>query len=394
MATTGSAIVVVAIVAIAANLRTTITAVGPLVPTIRDALGVSNVQMGVVGALPVLAFGVLSPIAPRVGRRIGLGRALAASMLLLAAATIVRSLGGYGWLLTGTMLIGVAIAFGNVLVPALVKDRFPQRAGSLTGLYGAVLVVAASISAAAAVPVAQASGWEVSLGIWAIPAVVAAGVVAWAVLLDDRRTAAAGGVTVDRSAVSGLHRSRLAWQLTAFTGLQSLLFYVVLAWLPDILVSRGMSDGQAGLVFSVLNLGALVGISAFPALAGRRRDQSGLALTDGLLTVTAVAMLLVPGTVLAVPAALILGVGSGGTLGLALFFFGARTRTVAESAAMSGMAQMWGYLVSAAGPILWGLLNELSGGWTVPLLALLMVCLAVTATGYLAGRDRHVLPAT
>ena len=214
----GSALLVLAgIVVVAFNLRATITVVGPLVPTIRADLGVDNVAMGAVGTLPVLAFGLVAPFAPALGRRIGIGRSLAASMVLLAVGTVVRSLGGYPLLLVGTIILGVAIGVGNVLVPALIKGAFPNRVGQLTSAYGALMVVGATVSAAAAVPVAAAAGWPLSLGLWAVPAAIGAVVVLASVMLDDRSrtTADRARHTAARRAEAGiparvLHRSPLA----------------------------------------------------------------------------------------------------------------------------------------------------------------------------------------
>ena len=392
----GSALLVMAgIVAVALNLRATITVVGPLVPTIRADLGVDNVAMGAVGTLPVLMFGLVAPLAPAVGRRLGLGRTLAASMALLAVGTGIRSLGGYAWLLVGTAILGVAIGVGNVLVPALIKGAFPGRVGALTSLYGSMMVVGATVSAALAVPVAEATGWPTSLAIWGVPAAVAAVVVLGSVLLDDRSTTPEerARTTAARRAETGvparvLHRSSLAWHVTAFMGLQSLYFYVTLAWLPDVLVERGMTDARAGVMVSVLNIAGLVGVLVAPAVADRVADQRWYAVGSGLAATAGVAVLLVPGTTFAPLAAVLLGLGAGATVGVAFALFSLRTASVRDAAAVSGMAQTWGYLLSAFGPLGWGAMRDVSDSWTPALVALLVVTLGTTVAGYLAGRDR------
>lgn len=392
----GSALLVMGgIVAVALNLRATITVVGPLVPTIRSDLGVDNLAMGAVGTLPVLMFGLVAPLAPAIGRRLGLGRTLAASMALLAVGTGIRSLGGYGWLLVGTAILGVAIGVGNVLVPALIKGAFPERVGTLTSLYGSMMVVGATVSAAVAVPVAEAVGWPTSLAIWAVPAAIAALVVLGSVLLDDRSTSPEerARASAARRAETGvpariLHRSSVAWHVTAFMGLQSLFFYVTLAWLPDVLVERGMTDARAGVMVSILNVAGLVGVLVAPTVADRVADQRWYGVGSGLAAVAGVLVLLVPGTALAPVAAVLLGLGAGATVGVAFALFSLRTTSVRDAAAVSGMAQTWGYILAAVGPLLWGALRDASGSWTPPLLALLLVVVATTVAGYLAGRDR------
>ncbi|MFT4838060.1 MAG: CP family cyanate transporter-like MFS transporter, partial [Nonlabens sp.] len=180
----------------------------------------------------------------------------------------------------------------------------------------------------------------------------------------------------------------------AFMGLQSTLFFVTLTWLPDVLIERGMTDLRAGAMVSVLNVGGLLGVLIAPAVAGRRADQRWYGAASGALTVVGIALLLPAGIALAPIGSLVFGLGAGSTIGLALTFMSLRTATARDAAALSGMAQTWGYLVSAAGPLAWGALRELSGSWTMPLVLLLAVALATTAAGYLAGRDRMlVLPA-
>lgn len=388
----GSWLVLAGVVAVALNLRTAITTVGPLVPTLRASLDASNVALGLVGTIPVLCFGLVSPLAPALGRRVGIGRALAGSMVLLSAAIALRSVGGFGWLVAGTVGLGVAIAVGNVLLPALVKGRFPHRATSLTSAYTALMVLSATVSAALAVPVADRTSWQVSLGIWAVPAAVGALVVVASLVLEGRLVPPTGSGSTPIAGLPGreLRRRPLAWQVTAFMGLQSLLFYVPIAWMPDVLVERGMTDAQAGALLGVYNVAGLVGVLAIPLLHRGRLDQVRSTATAGVLAIIGTSLLLVPGLSFAVPAAIVLGLGSGGTISLVLSFFALRTTSVADAAALSGMAQSIGYLVAAGGPILWGFLRDRTGSWTVPLVLLVvMACLSLWA-GLLASRNRLI----
>lgn len=245
--TRAQGLVLVGILAVAVNLRSSITAVGPLVPIIRDSTGQSNVALGLVAGLPVLAFGLVSPVAPLLGRRFGLGRSLAGAMGLLTVALALRSSGGFGALLVGTALMGAAIAVGNVLVPALVKGAFPDRAGALTSLYGAVVVLGAGVATAIAVPVAEATSWQLSLGVWVVPAGLAVVAVTWASRAHSRAgTTPGAGPVAERVPTAGLLRDNVAWHVTAFMGLQSTLFYVVFSWWADIVGTKGVGEAQAG----------------------------------------------------------------------------------------------------------------------------------------------------
>lgn len=388
----GSVLVLAGVVAVALNLRTAITTVGPLVPTLRAELAVSNVGLGLIGTVPVLCFGLVSPFAPVLGRRFGIGRTLAGSMVLLSLATAARAVGGFGWLLAGTIGLGVAIAIGNVLLPALVKGRFPHRASQLTSAYTALMVLAATISAGLAVPLADAVSLGWALGVWALPAAVGAVVVIASLVLEGRLVPAGGSIPTPGRALTGreLRRQPLAWQVTAFMGLQSLLFYVPIAWLPDILVERGMTDAQAGALLGVYNVAGLVGVLAIPLLHRGRADQRRSMGAACGLAVAGTALLLVPGLTAVVPAAVLLGLGCGGTISLVLSFFALRTTSVADAAGLSGMAQSIGYLVAAGGPVLWGALRDATGSWTVPLVLLVGVALLAAVAGQLAARDRVI----
>lgn len=388
----GSVLVMIGIIAVAANLRTAITVVGPLIPTIRVDTGASNVGLGLIGTIPVLMFGLMAPIAPAIGRRVGIGRALAGSMVLLSVAIGLRSAGGFGWLLTGTVLLGVAIAIGNVLLPALIKGRFPHRASQLTSVYSAVMVLAATVSAGLAVPLAARTSWQLSAGIWAVPAAVGAMVVVTSLLMEGRlvpATAAGGGPPAVGVSLRRLYATPLAWQVTAFMGLQSTVFYVAIAWLPDILISRGMSEVQAGAMVSVLNLAGMVGVLVLPLLHRGRADQRrSMLAASGFLVAGPLLLLVMPGVALAPLATVLLGLGTGGTISLALSFFALRTTSVTDAASLSGMAQMWGYLLSAVGPVAWGALRDVTGSWRVPLALLVVVAATAGGAGLLASRNR------
>lgn len=390
----GSLLVLAAILAVAVNLRASITGLGPLVPTIRADLGATNVALGLVGTIPVLAFGLVSPFAAALGRRVGVGRALAGSMVLLAGALALRSVGGFAWLLVGTMLMGVAIAVGNVLLPALVKGRFPHRVSQLTSAYTAAMVVGATAAAAVAVPVAEQASWQVSLGILAVPALLGAAVVVASLRLEGRlvapRAAAVASGSSPVTGARGMLHHPLAWQVTVFMGLQSVLFYVPIAWLPDILVERGLTDAQAGGVVGAFNVAGLVGVVVIPLLHRARPDQRRSALAAGAFVTAGAALLLLPGVALALPAAVLMGVGSGGTISLVLSFFALRSTTPVAAGALSGMAQSVGYLFAASGPVVWGALRDATGAWTVPLVLLVAVAGATTVAGVAAGRDRVI----
>ncbi|WP_370325973.1 MFS transporter [Euzebya sp.] len=386
----GSWLVLAGVVAVALNLRTAITVVGPLIPTIREDTGASNVALGLVGTLPVLSFGLCSPLAAWVGRRAGIGRSLAGSMVLLSAAIVLRSLGTVAWLMVGTALLGIAITVGNVLLPSLIKARFAARTSQLTSAYTGLMVIAATISAGVAVPVARATSWELSAGLWAVPALLGAGVVIASLVIEGRLVpATAGGPTSPSPAglsARQLYTNPLAWRVALFMGLQSTMFYVVIAWLPDIMIAKGMAEVTAGAMVSLLNVASLFGVFVVPLLHVGRPDQRRSTAVGVGCFVVGSALLLVPGTAVATVAVVVLGVGCGATIALALSFFSLRTAGAADAAGLSGMAQTVGYLLAAAGPVTWGAVRDATGTWTVPTVMLLVVAVLTAVTGMASAR--------
>jgi CP family cyanate transporter-like MFS transporter len=381
------ALLVLAIVLLAANLRPALTAVAPLISRIRADTGVSNGIAGLLTTLPLLAFGVLSPAAPRLARRFGMERVMLVSLLVLAAGIALRSAETVWALFMGTAILGSAIAVGNVLLPGLVKREFPERAGLMTSVYSTALGVSAALGAGASVPLVLLTGlsWRESLALWALPALLAA--IAWVPqALHGRRPESAS----DRRGVVGLWRSPLAWQVTLFMGLQSLAYYVTLTWLPEILREEGMGAATAGWMLALSQAVAISTMFLAPVIAGRTPSQRSVVTVAVSLSGVGVLGLLVAGSTAGALWVVLLGLGQGACFSLALTFFALRAPDSEHAAALSGMAQSFGYLLAAAGPFLFGVLRDASHAWTVPLVLLLAVigCLLIAGLG--AARDAHV----
>ncbi|MDX3907782.1 MAG: MFS transporter [Pigmentiphaga sp.] len=382
------AIALLGILLVAATLRAPLTGIGPLLGHIRASTGLDAGSAGLLNTLPLLAFGVFSILAPVAGRRLGLERTLFLAMAGLSAGILMRSMPGIAPLFLGTLIGGIAIAVGNVMVPALVKREFPQRIAPLTGLYSVVMTLASGTAAGIAVPLADAlpGGWRSSLACVLILTVPAA--VVW---LARARHAAASPIAEPGSpgAPVNVWRSWLAWQVTLFTGIQAFNFYILVAWLPSMLHETGMSPTQAGWMVSLLQLAALLGNIATSTFSGRLRDQKGLGLTISLLCLIGFAgMALYPAwTVVWI---CIGGAGLGGSLVLSLAYISLRAASTHQAASLSGMAQSLGYLIGAAGPVVCGVLRDATGSW-LPALWLMVTMAGIQAwVAYGAGRSRTV----
>lgn len=373
---------------VALNLRPALTTVGPLLPQIGADTGLGEGGQGLLGAVPLLAFGLVSPLVHGVSRRLGAERTVLLALLVLAAGTLVRAYAGSAGLWIGTVVVGGAIAVGNVLVPAIIKRDYATRVTFAIGVYSAFIALPAAAASAVAVPIANATDWRGALAVWALPALVVA-----ALWLPRVRDAVGGGGAVSvpvptvASASVSVWRQPTAWLVTAFMALQSTTFYVMVTWLPTIETSSGVSDAQAGIhLFVYLLVGVPAGL-VIPALM-RREHQVAAAVTASVPMVIGVSGLLVAPE-LGLLWAVIAGTGTGAALVVALGLIGLRGRTHDETTQLSGMAQSLGYLLAAAGPVAVGTLAERSGSWDGPLVLLLGVAILQVLVAVVAGRDRR-----
>ena len=384
---------VLGILLLAANLRPALTGVAPLIGHIRADTGISNGAAGLLTTLPLLAFALLSPVAPRVARRFGLEGVLLASLLVLAAGILLRWVGSVAALFLGTAILGSAIAFGNVLLPGLVKREFPARAGLMTSVYSTSLGISAALAAGVSVPLTRLDGvgWRGALAVWALPALLAC--IAWLPQLG-RKDLPARQSGPDAPRIRDLWRSPLAWQVTLFMGLQSLAYYVTLTWLPEILQEGGMGATRAGWMLGLSQAVAIVAMFSAPVLAQRRPSQRGVVVVAVLLSGAGALGLLVAGSTAAALWVVLLGLGQGASFSLALTLFPLRSPDPGHAATLSGMAQSIGYLLAAAGPFLFGVLRDATGAWKVPLALLLAIIACLLLAGLGAARDAHVQTST
>ncbi|MEV0201918.1 MFS transporter [Nonomuraea sp. NPDC050691] len=382
----------------ALNLRPALAGLSPLLDEIMTDAGLTPAAGGAITTVMVLCLGLFGWLTPFLARRTGLDRTLLAGLLLLAFGVLVRAADGAPALYLGAALAGTAIAIMNVAMPGVVKQHFPDRVGPWTSVYVSALVVGAGAGAALMVPLERLTGygWRGVSALAAVPALAAA--LLWLPQAFHRprpqgeRPAAgdAGPTTVvgSRPFVS-LLRSRTTWWVTAFMGLQSLTFYIMLAWLPTIFQEAGLPADQAGYLLSLTNLAQVGATFTVPVHAGRRASQVPHVVASSVLTIIGYVAVLAAPTTVPWLWMIVLGLGQGASLALALLIIAQRAPDPASVTALSAVAQSFGYVLAALGPLLIGLLRQESGGWTVPLLAGLAACVAQTVTGVRAARP-HV----
>jgi CP family cyanate transporter-like MFS transporter len=370
------------------NLRPSIAAISPILAAIRRSTGLSATGAGLLTTLPLICFGLLAPVAPRLVRRRGTGTVLLGCLVVLLVGIVVRST-SYVGLFAGTLLIGTAVAIANVLMPAIVKSDFPQQVGLMTGLYTMMLSAGAALAAGATAPLARALGgnWRLAAGAWAVPVVVAIGVIV-PIRARGRR---APEVRVLTGRTRTMWRSPVAWSVTVFMGVQSLEFYSALAWLPTVFHDRGVSVVNAGLLLALSNAVGIVAALVTPWIVQRLADVRVAVLGSVAFFVVGTLGLLVDPRHLDALWAVLLGCGQGSAISLALMIMVLRSRNAHEAMALSGMAQGVGYLIASIGPASVGALYDVAHDWSLPLSALLALLVVQGVAGSLAARDRVAL---
>ncbi|MGV9561825.1 CynX/NimT family MFS transporter [Streptomyces sp. NPDC003480] len=391
---TGRALVV-GIVLTALNLRPAITSLGALLEEVRDGLGMSGSLAGLLTSVPPLCFAVFGVMAPRLARRFGPGAVVCASMAAITAGLVIRPYAGStGGFLAASALALMGIAVSNVLMPVIVKRWFPDRVGSMTGLYSMALALGTSAAAAATVPMTDALGgdWQSGLAVWA--ALSAAAVLPWIPFVrargaDSAHSAPAADAGQADSDGLRITRSRTAWALAVFFGLQATAAYITMGWMAQIFRDAGVSAGTAGVLLAVTMVMGVPLAFVIPRLATRLPHQGPIAVVLGICGLAGYAGLYAAPAAGAWAWALLLGI-SNCSFPLALTMVGMRARTSAGVAKLSAFAQSTGYLLSIPGPLLVGVLYQHSGGWGLPLALMAGLMVPQIAVGVLAGRDRIV----
>ena len=370
--------VLAVVVGVALNLRPAIAAVPPVLEAIQRDLGLSATAAGLLTALPVVCMGAFAPAGAALARRVGQEAAVSCALALVAAGTLIRGLGASAvTLYGGTLACGIGIAVGGVLLPRVVKAWFPSRPGAVTGLYTAGLVSGAMLASAATVPLMEALGvgWPAGIAAWGLLAVAALAV--WVPATRRLRTAAELAPRPARLPWG----SGVAWRVTLYMGLQSLLYYAALTWLSPLYLDAGWEAGRAGLLLGVFSFTQIFSALAVPALADRTGDhRPWVALCVGLASAMLAAIGLAP-TAAPWLWAVLLGLGVGGMFALALTLLVKLASSPAAAARLSGMALLVGYLLAATGPVLAGAVYDAVGSYRAPFLMLAGIGAVTLALG-------------
>ncbi len=364
---------VLGILLVSFNLRPSITAVGPLIPMIREDLQLSNGWAGFLTTFPLLTFATFSLFSSALGKRIGNSQAILLALVLILVGSVIRVQSNTLWLYFGTGLTGIGIVIGNVLLIPLIKNRLPNKIGIVTASYTTGMTLFAAIASGVSAPMAidLGWGWRGSLLFWS--ALVVLGILVWAPQVKNGTVTPISQVQEPKVNV---WKSRLAWEVSMFMGIQSLLFFTMISWLPDLMIARGLTAVEAGLLISIMQLIGLVGTFLTPIYAVKFADQRGMVKALAFLYLIGFSSLFSPILWHNYIGLILVGFSMGASVSLAYTIIGLRTKSEKTTSSLSGMSQSTGYYLAALGPLLFGMAFDKFQGWNL-FIYLMLICTAL-----------------
>lgn len=383
---------IICLILTCACLRGPIASVGSLITLMEADIHVSKSAMGFITTMPLIVFAASSLFIPRLSKKFGMTAAIIIGMFILAIGSIVRTLDGYILILFGTLLLGVGISTGNVLVPAIIKDKIPAKIGVATGIYLCSQNIFAAIGAGVSYPIANGLefGWRNTLAIWGVMGVLA--MIFWMGFrrVDSDVRVSEAGVTNSLS-LRGLLRSKLAWCITVIMGAQSINYYCITAWLPSILTESGMDINTAGIYASLFQLLAIPATFLTPMIIANTKNKVTPVVVSGLLYVVSILMLMfLHDFVSTVIALFLLASGGGASFAWVVSMIAVITSDSAEASSLSAMTQGVGYFMAAIGPTLAGALYDATGTWNSVLLMIVAIAVVIILFGFMSGRMRKL----
>lgn len=385
--------VVLAIIFIASTLRAPLTSVGPVVDEIKQIMDINNSIAGILTTIPLIIFAIVSPLVSKVTSRLTMSRTILYSTILLIIALYLRVAGDFNVFLIGTILLGVAIAFGNVMLPSYVKWYFPMQIGLATGIYSGTMNFTAGLGGGLSFPLSEITpiGFRLSLAFWIILAVIA--IILWlpkARKGTEMEKATATQYQAKKTKKVSIVKSKLAWMVALTMGFQSMIFYTVVAWVPSILVDRGLDPSTAGYLLMLNQFSQVPMTFTFPIIASKLKDQRILIVIITILFLLGFSLFFTQSLVLLVVGIIIAGLAMGACFSLCMTFFSIRARTSEGSIALSGFGQSVGYLIAAIGPFLIGYLHDATGNWVSGIIALIIMSILFFIFGYPASKQNVI----
>lgn len=384
-------LIILGIIFISFNLRAPITAVGSVVDMIKAEYMLSSAMAGFITTLPLIAFAIVSPFVTKISNKLGYGKTMIWGLILILIGELVRSYTNVLGLFIGTSFLGIGIAIGNVLIPSIIKLKFPNKIGVMTSIYTSSMMVFAAVGAGISIPLAKGLnlGWRNSLAAWFILTVIT--LIIWLPQLKTKKNINTNDIPTDTANSKSIWKSPTAWWVTLFMGTQSFLFYSLVAWLPTIITSKGMVDSFAGTMALAFQLTAIPSTLIVPILCDRFKNQRALVSVVCLLYISGMSLFLFSQTqTLILISIILMALGMGGSISLSITFISLRTPNSTRASELSGMSQSAGYILAAIGPILMGVIYDTFKSWSLPIIIFGILIIFLGITGWFAGKNTVV----
>ncbi|MCD0477505.1 MFS transporter [Chryseobacterium sp. LC2016-29] len=354
---------VLVLVLVSSNLRSPITSVGPVLNQISNSLHLNNLQSSMLTSIPLIMFASCSVLVSKFSHRFSINRFLLYALIILSFGLFMRVFGSVWTLFTGSVLIGLGVCIGNVITPGYIKNNFPKQIGLMTGIFAVSMNLTAALASGYSVSLGEWTGygWRGSLGIWLVIALLALFVVAVELLLN-RSSVQQTGVSLVKSDFN-MFKSKQAWNISIFMGLQSLVYYSLISWLPAVLGDYGMQGNEPGWILFIIQISMIPITFVGPIIANKMKDQKAMIVFIFILMLTSVLMFAWLRSEWIYVTAVLLGLSNGLSFSLSILFFSLRTRSSANAIKISGMAQSVGYLIAAFGPAVFGKLHDFDPSW-------------------------------
>lgn len=354
---------VLVLVLVSSNLRSPITSVGPVLNQISNSLHLNNLQSSMLTSIPLMMFASCSVLVSKFSHRFSINRFLLYALIILSFGLFMRVFGSVWTLFTGSVFIGLGVCIGNVITPGYIKNNFPKQIGLMTGIFAVSMNLTAALASGYSVSLGEWTGygWRGSLGIWLVIALLALFVVAVELLLNKSRVQQTGTSLVKSDL--NMFKSKQAWNISIFMGLQSLVYYSLISWLPAVLGDYGMKGNEPGWILFIIQISMIPITFVGPIIANKMKNQKAMIVFVFILMLTSVLMFAWLKSEWIYVTAVLLGLSNGLSFSLSILFFSLRTKSSANAIKISGMAQSVGYLIAAFGPAIFGKLHDFDSSW-------------------------------
>ncbi|WP_239747772.1 MFS transporter [Mammaliicoccus sp. P-M56] len=379
---------------VASTLRAPLTSVGPVIELIKSDLEISNSLAGFLTTIPLILFGFVSPIVSKIVTKLTMSSTILYALVMLLIGLLLRVSGDIGLFIIGTILLGIAIAFGNVCLPSYVKWRFPLQIGLFTGVYSATMNFTAGLGGGLSYPLSEITplGFRLSLSFWIVLTILA--IIFWMPQVKSGKQQEVQATKEMQNKVQGpkirMSTSKLAWVVALTMAMQSMVFYTVIAWMPTILIDKGLSPTAAGYLLMLNQFSQVPMTFIFPIIASKMQNQKLLVTIVSMLFILGFSLLFSQSYIVLIVGIIIAGFGMGAGFSLCMTFFSIRARTNAGSMSLSGFGQSVGYFIAAIGPFLIGFLHDFIGGWNIGIISLIIISVLFYIFALQAANDQYV----